>query len=75
MRTGVVDYSSADPTQLGIHHDWVALAEVRSGLVTLAADGSLWLWPYRANYEFEPQPPLLKLPKQPEFLGNVLAAK
>ena len=38
---------NAPPTRLGIHHDWVALAAVQKGVVTLAADGSLWLWPNR----------------------------
>ena len=59
------------PTRLGIHQDWVALAATESGVVTLAADGSLWLWPNPETV----WPTLLKLPKQPEFLGNVLAAK
>jgi hypothetical protein len=52
-------------TRLGIHDDWMALARSDSGVVSLAADGSLWLWP-----EIE-QATLLKLPKQPEWLGNV----
>lgn len=57
------------PTRLGIHHDWVAVAAgFGDGVVALAADGSLWFWPYRPNYEYET---LLKLPKQPQLLGNV----
>ncbi len=69
-----LDYKNGDPltappTRLGIHNDWVAIAGIQNGVVSLAADGSLWLWPERRNYEW--QQPLLKLPKQPQFLGNV----
>jgi hypothetical protein len=60
------------PTRLGIHNDWVALANNWEDVIALAADGSLWLWPDRAQYE---QQTLLKLPKQPDFLGNVLGRK
>jgi hypothetical protein len=57
------------PTRLGIHNDWVGLANSEGGVVALAADGSLWLWPDREYYEY--RSPLLKLPKQPQLLGNV----
>ena len=56
------------PTRLGIHHDWVAIANTWEDVIALAADGSLWLWPDREQYE---RSTLLKLPKQPQFLGNV----
>jgi hypothetical protein len=56
------------PTRLGIHRDWVALASTWEDVIALAADGSLWLWPDRDQYE---RYTLLKLPKQPEFLGNI----
>jgi hypothetical protein len=56
------------PTRLGIHNDWVAIASAWEDVVALAADGSLWLWPDHEQYE---RYTLLKLPKQPEFLGNV----
>jgi hypothetical protein len=58
----------APPTRLGIHNDWVAITGAWEDVIALAADGSLWLWPDRQEYErFN----LLKLPKQPQFLGNV----
>jgi alpha-tubulin suppressor-like RCC1 family protein len=57
------------PTRLGIHSDWVAVANTWADVITLAADGSLWLWPDRYQYETQT---LLKLPKQPQYLGNVL---
>jgi hypothetical protein len=56
------------PTRLGIHDDWVAITGNWNDVIALAADGSLWLWPDREQYE---QTTLLKLPKQPKFLGNV----
>ena len=62
--------NSSLPTRLGIHHDWVALAAVDKGVVTLAADGSLWLWPCERVLN-DPQL-VMKPPKQPRFLGNVL---
>ena len=56
------------PTRLGIHNDWVAIANTWEDMIALAADGSLWLWPDREQYE---RYTLLKLPKQPQFLGNI----
>jgi ABC-type transport system involved in multi-copper enzyme maturation permease subunit len=64
------------PVRLGIHNDWIAIANTWGGVVSLAADGSLWLWPIE-NYEQHDNGALdfalLKLPKQPEFLGNIFA--
>jgi hypothetical protein len=56
---------------LGIHKDWVAVAGSYEGAVALAADGSLWFWPNRDSYEFKDT--LMKLPKQPQFLGNIFS--
>jgi hypothetical protein len=56
------------PTRLGIQNDWVAIVNTWEAVIALAADGSLWLWPNRDQYE---RSTLLKLPKQPELLGNV----
>jgi ABC-type transport system involved in multi-copper enzyme maturation permease subunit len=60
---------TARPTRMGIHNDWVAIVGTGNGVVSLAADGSLWFWPDRRMYEWSQL--LLKLPKQPQFLGNV----
>jgi alpha-tubulin suppressor-like RCC1 family protein len=70
-----VDFT-APPTQLGIHYDWVAVASIDNGVVTLAADGSLWFWPNRVLNSYDHSyaiygRTLLKLPKQPQFLGNI----
>ena len=64
-----VEAYAAPPTRLGIHNDWVAIAGIWSGMVSLAADGSLWFWPDRQEYEYYPM--LMKLPKQPRYLGNI----
>jgi hypothetical protein len=65
----LIEVAREAPARLGIHHDWVAIASDWDDVIALAADGSLWLWPDREQYE---QHTLVKLPKQPEFLGNVL---
>ena len=57
------------PTRLGIHNDWVAITGDRENVITLAADGSVWLWPDKESYDYRNT--LIKLPKQPELLGNV----
>jgi ABC-type transport system involved in multi-copper enzyme maturation permease subunit len=58
------------PTQLGIHNDWIGLVATGAGAVSLAADGSLWFWPDRTFYSYGR---LIKLPKQPELLGNLFS--
>ncbi len=61
-----LEAAKTPPTRLGIHNDWIGLTSTWAGLpVSLAADGSLWLWLGYSEF------PLLKPPKQPEFLGNV----
>jgi len=58
------------PARLGIHQDWVALSSsVWNGVAALAADGSLWYWSDRSMEAGT----WLRLPRQPEALGNVLA--
>ena len=55
-------------TRLGIHDDWIAVTGRYGYVIALAADGSLWLWPDKQSYDYGA---LLKLPKQPQFLGNI----
>jgi hypothetical protein len=64
----IVRAANNPPTRLGIHNDWVAITSRWSSVIALAADGSLWLWPDKKSYD---NGYLLKLPKQPQFLGNV----
>jgi hypothetical protein len=61
------------PEQLGTHADWVALMPAREGVISLAADGSLWLWPVTEPYEHQYK--LLSPPQKPAPLGNILAAE
>jgi alpha-tubulin suppressor-like RCC1 family protein len=61
------------PLKLGNHSDWVAIASLFGNPVTLAGDGSLWLW--RDNDMDQYRDLWIKLPRQPVFLGNVFAAE
>ncbi|MGA2871535.1 MAG: hypothetical protein ABSF34_20525, partial [Verrucomicrobiota bacterium] len=63
------------PTRLGIHDDWIAITGADNGIISLAADGSLWFWPDQTSYKYGYQPTLLRLSKQPQFLGNVFGGK
>ena len=63
-----VEAVNVSPTRLGIHDDWVAITGRWGWVIALAADGSLWLWPDKQSYD---NGYLLKLPKQPQFLGNI----
>jgi len=66
--------ASGEPTEqslvrLGTHQDWLALTGEWVGVVALAADGSLWYWPNPALEQIT----WLRLPRQPELIGNVFA--
>jgi len=63
-----VKFVNTPPTRLGIHDDWVAITGRWGCVIALAADGSVWFWPDRQAYDYGI---LLKLPKQPQYLGNV----
>jgi hypothetical protein len=64
----VVEAVNVPPTRLGIHDDWVAIKSTWGNVIALAADGSLWLWPDKRSYDYGI---LIKLPKQPQYLGNI----
>ena len=66
----LIQSAQGPPTRLGIHNDWVAIASTWDDVIALATDGSLWLWPDREQNEYE-RYTLLKLPRQPQRLGNV----
>jgi hypothetical protein len=67
-QSSTAETAKIPPTRLGIHNDWVALAGTWGGAISIAADGSLWLWPDASLYY---EAALLKIPKQPQLLGNV----
>ena len=70
------------PVRLGTHADWIAIAGIDGGIISLAADGSFWYWPLERpsyfyqfysdgngdNSHFEP---LLDISRKPQFLGNI----
>jgi ABC-type transport system involved in multi-copper enzyme maturation permease subunit len=64
---------TAPPRRLGIHNDWVALTQTWWGITTLAADGSLWLWPEHSYYSASGIM-LIEPARKPVLLGNVFAA-
>ena len=38
------------PVRLGTHADWIAIAAADGGIISLAADGSLWYWPLEDDF-------------------------
>lgn len=71
FREGDIVHAAKDsPTRLGIHNDWVAIEGNWNSVIAVAGDGSLWLWPDRNFYGYGYEM-LIKLPKQPELLGNI----
>jgi hypothetical protein len=70
------------PVRLGTHPDWIAVAEADGGIISLAADGSLWFWPLGRPSELEHFydygngneshfEPLLDMSRKPQLLGNI----
>jgi len=57
---------------LGIHNDWLALGSLSDGTVSLAADGSLWLWPGHAYTEDQP---LLGPSRRPTKIADLFGKK
>jgi hypothetical protein len=76
-----------NPVRLGTHSDWIGVASAHGGVVSLAADGSLWYWPLAGNVaEFMSGiggniywdsdsnsylQPWLDISRKPQLLGNV----
>jgi hypothetical protein len=67
------DLARAYPTVFSMHSDWMAVGEMLGGIVSLAADGSLYLWRFESpvNYDTEWKGPLLQVSRRPVLLGNV----
>jgi alpha-tubulin suppressor-like RCC1 family protein len=62
------EIANTTPKRLGIHNDWVAVTKDWDGLISLAADGSLWYWPDKVVFE---DSSLLKISPKPELLSNI----
>jgi hypothetical protein len=73
---------SVKPVRLGTHADWIAVSGTSGRVTSLAADGSLWLWPVESVHDWDSMydndsfklEPLLDISRKPQFLGNVFAA-
>jgi hypothetical protein len=74
------------PVRLGTHADWIAIASAEGGIISLAADGSLWYWPLESASRFASDfgngvfwdnrsntylEPLLDISRKPQPLGNI----
>jgi alpha-tubulin suppressor-like RCC1 family protein len=75
----------AKAVRLGTHSDWIGITSGDGGIISLAADGSIWHWPLEDaayylgesdnhnnadNSHFEP---LLDVSRKPQLLGNVFS--
>jgi len=69
------NFQNTVPVRLGAHSDWIAIGQMSGRVVSLAADGSLWLWQFEPSFFFHPEnsqiPPLLSVSRKPELLGNI----
>ena len=62
------------PTQFSTHNDWVGILRAEGGIYTLAADGSLWLWPTSAdNVLRRDAGVLIKTDKRPKLIANIFS--
>jgi ABC-type Na+ efflux pump permease subunit len=73
------------PVRLGSHSDWIAVANADGGIISLAADGSLWYWPLEeaayylgelGDYDrakYSNTEPLLDISRKPQFLDNIFS--
>lgn len=74
------------PVCLGTHADWIAITSAQGGIISLAADGSLWFWPLEngnsymsdtglvrlfQNNHSNSFEPLLDISRKPQPLGNL----
>jgi hypothetical protein len=57
------------PRQLGAHKDWVAVAGLMEGIVSVAADGTVWYWWGRNDYRSSQ--PMLKSSRRPEVIAEI----
>ncbi len=64
--------AAQSPVRFGTHADWIAVGEFWGGPVSLAADGSLWRWWNRNDWDNSDQP-MLAPPRKPSEIENILA--
>jgi alpha-tubulin suppressor-like RCC1 family protein len=72
----VLNLVTQSPVRLGTHADWVAVGSAMNGIVSLAADGSLWYWYHRDPSVFgNSDQPLLAASRKPFKIENILDAQ
>ena len=59
------------PVQLGTHSDWIAIGSTYYGIVSLAADGSLWYWQFDGPDESQSW---LATSRKPHKIANIFEA-
>ncbi|HTJ00514.1 MAG TPA: hypothetical protein VL527_16660 [Dongiaceae bacterium] len=65
------------PVRMDPHSDWVAIADAGYGIISLAADGSLWYWPLLGTPNYVPNRydasffPLLDFSRRPQKLTTI----
>jgi hypothetical protein len=77
-----------EPVRLGAHVDWIAITSAEGGIVSLAADGSLWYWPLESASRFASEygngmfwdnssdtysDPLLDISRKPHLIANIFS--
>ena len=62
------------PIRLGTHNDWTAVGSLMGGIVSLAADGSLWYWwDWARDYHYPDSTQLLlAASRRPSKIENIL---
>jgi alpha-tubulin suppressor-like RCC1 family protein len=63
------------PVRLGTHSDWIAVTGADGGIISLAADGSLWFWRFESNYSYYSRDtafvPLLDISRKPQRIAGI----
>jgi hypothetical protein len=68
--------ASKSPRRLGRHDDWVAVSGALGGIVSLAADGSLWYWWGRDEDDYQnSDQPMLAPSRRPDKIGNIFSSR
>lgn len=65
--------TKVSPVRLSTHTDWVALGSMMDGIVSLAADGTLWYW-WNRHSAYQPEyahQPLLAPSRKPAQIENI----
>ena len=67
----VLEVLQQPPVRLSTHKDWLAIGNLMNGVVSLAADGSLWYWSNGVVNSLSDQP-MLAVSRRPSKIENIL---